>query len=358
MKKSVGILISVLSILVIIAAVFIYLMVDKVNTEKKVDNLAKSIVEDVLTDDELDYLTKNKYIDAKEVVIITKIKNEVVASDWSNQSIDKLKEDRKQLDDINDAIKTKITKNIKDQVVTLTNKLNNLKPLTNQEKTSKDQYLAQINESIDDKSISDLIKAERKILEYSKKITTLADDIQASELKSLLKEVPQYLSREAILKHGIEVVNFNFTGLDTVGETFYPKACQLSDKFELNSYENIERIAKETGADLANEPKVNQKVNEYQHKKFYMTYFNTKFNKITTLTDETTNKVYLIYSGSFKFSCEKNSGGGAAIIIAYDYQTKKIVSVVGTQSNTSFIIDGDPIGFFISNGKTYYKDMN
>lgn len=174
MRKSLKILIGVLIALVIISGFFIFLLFDHINTEKKIDNIIQSISHEVLTDDELNYLSNKKLLNDEQKAVILAIKYEVVATSWDEHNLDKLELDKKEFDDIMDELSNQLTGNIKDRVVILNASLAKIKPHTQKQKEDKQLYQKNINESIDGYSIKKLIQKEKEFDQYVFKINELS----------------------------------------------------------------------------------------------------------------------------------------------------------------------------------------
>lgn len=358
MKKK-NIVIAIIIVIVIAAgSIGGFFFIKNFNIEKQIKEINEDIIKKMLDEKEINYLSENRFLNAKDIEVLNKIKEEASVVDKEEKNnLEKVQENQTKFENILSNLKDSLDNSIKDKIVELNNALAKLNPVTDEEIKLKDDYLKEVNKDINEESISILIKENQNLEEYKKKVIVLETEIKNSAEKKAISEIPDYLTREQILEHGVQVINFKTDGLDTVGKTFTPNACRVSEKAYADSFVN--RI-KNNRNELKNfNNAVDKKIPEYQHKDFSMVYYNSKYNQNTTITDEKTGKTYIVYIGSITSGCQGfKEPGGAALCIAYDYLNKKIVSVVGVQDAPRFIIDGQAIAFDYNfeTGEANYKD--
>lgn len=355
MKKILGILIA---IVIIGGAIGGFFFIKNINVVKEVKDINKSILEKMLDEKDIDYLVKNRFLTEKDLELLTRIKNDALSLDKESQdNLEKAQQDETDLDNILSNVKDSLDTSAKNKIVELNNSLAKLNPESEEDKNKKNEYSKEINKDIDNSSINSLIKKNQELEEYKKKIIILETEIKNNVQKKLIADIPSYLTREQIVKNGVQTINFNSEGYDTIGKPFTPRTCEISKKSYADSYKNRDIFHRDEFKGFSSI--INKKIPEYQHKDFYMTYYNSKFNQNTTVTDKKNNKTYIVYNGSINNAdCPGESGpGGAVLCIAYDYETKKIISVVGAQDAPRFILDNQAIAFDANfhTGKINYK---
>ncbi|MEG0283378.1 MAG: hypothetical protein RR577_00700 [Erysipelotrichales bacterium] len=328
-------LIIIISVLVASVLIITYKVYSSFKLQNDINNTKLELKDKELSDRELEYLLEKKYLNEEQAKSYREIKYFSEKDSYtSHKDLNVLSKKNEYMNKIDSSLKNDLQETVSTSQKQLTNRISKLNTSTTTLEKDKKKILKEITFDPQKINVSGLIKKEIELDTNNSKLNILTNKIEKENNMTLFNEIPTLITKEEIQSIGISYKNGSYNI-----DVSHPPLCAIYDAkpFTRSIYNSSKKDS-------------NRRLKELQNKiRYSLTLFNSNYNGITTLNDNVEDKDYIIYVGGvsnkYKKDCSDDTPGGAAVLIAYDYVDKRIISITGTQNTYPFIINRESISF-------------